>query len=218
MEWSETIRYEKPSEQKWKRADNNNPIKPRHHHNPAKHRTYEATTPLTWEDLKFNCSTPAVLNLLRLEDHLRTTALRSLRYLYSKLLLFRMSRDSKSSSLRFQQHPSQSAFRSYCPCITKAMQCSGRSRHSDRRGPHHVADPDIRLRGRGQFNMFPSISHLFLRWRGGQSLQSNWTGGAMAVFSPAGYATDAIEVIRWEKNHVKEKRLKRQKWRIISEI
>ena len=40
---------------------------------------------------------------------------------------------------------------------------SGESRHSAR-GPHQVADPDIRIGE--QFNMFPSVSRLFLRWRG----------------------------------------------------
>ena len=29
-----------------------------------------------------------------------------------------------------------------------------------------MVDPDIRLRGREEFNMFPLISHLSLRWRG----------------------------------------------------
>jgi len=34
--------------------------------------------------------------------------------------------------------------------------------------PHHEVDPDLRLEG--QFNMFPSISHLFLRWRAPKSI------------------------------------------------
>ena|SRR6218665_539310 len=39
-----------------------------------------------------------------------------------------------------------------------------------------VADPDTRLGG--QFNMFPSISHLFRRWRGLKSISK--LGGVMA--------------------------------------
>jgi len=48
----------------------------------------------------------------------------------------------------------------------KRTLCNGpqwRSRHSAR-GPHHVADPEIQLGV--QFNMFPSISRLFLHGRG----------------------------------------------------
>jgi len=36
-------------------------------------------------------------------------------------------------------------------------------------GVHHVVFPDIRLEG-GQFNMFPSISRLFLCWIGPKSI------------------------------------------------
>src|SRR6218665_4140715 len=34
----------------------------------------------------------------------------------------------------------------------------------------YVLDPDIRLGGGVQFNMFPSISHLFLCWKGTKSI------------------------------------------------
>src|SRR6218665_2334151 len=44
-----------------------------------------------------------------------------------------------------------------------------------------VANPDIRLR-RSQFNMFPSISRLFLSWRRNQSLYTNWMGGIGRIF------------------------------------
>ena|SRR6218665_2254065 len=51
-------------------------------------------------------------------------------------------------------------------------------------GPHHVANPDIRLGG--QFNMLPIISRLFLHWREGAKVysQTGWGHGRIFPLDP----------------------------------
>ena len=69
---------------------------------------------------------------------------------------------------------------------------NGRSRHFARGGEQYQS----RHSARGKFNIFPSISHLFLRCRGGpKTIAKLELWGAVAVFSP-GSATVLVHNVQ----------------------